>query len=209
MRLRITATHSRHAALLPLLDPRPDGFVLVRVVRLGRRTRRIDVADTSLDAVDGLRRVSIRTQTLHLLLPLLGLVIARLVLAAVVVGILVDNEPVGDPADEEPPEQIHGLQRRKQRKGDVLRDPALVLLRLPVELKGPHGAELGQDGVEDLEVDKVPQVAPDAHEDEEVGADDGGVDVVEDFARLFDQLALGWQEGGTGLPRGRSRICRG
>lgn len=44
-------------------------------------------------------------------------------------------------------------------------DPALILLRFPVELVGPNGGELvgraeaeveGQEGVEEFEVEKVP-----------------------------------------------------
>ena len=69
-------------------------------------------------------------------------------------------------------------------KGDILRDPALVLLGLPVELPGPDGLEFGEHGPEDLEGDVVAQVGPDDHEDEEVGFDEGGVDVVEAFGGL-------------------------
>lgn len=63
-------------------------------------------------------------------------------------------------------------------------DPALVLLGLPIELEGSDGAEFGEGRVEDGQIDVVAQVDP--HEDEEakVGADDGGVEVVECFRSL-------------------------
>ncbi len=65
------------------------------------------------------------------------------------------------------------MERCEQSEGDVLRDPALVLLRLPIEFERPHGFERGKDGVDDFEVDVVAGVAPYEHEDEEIRADDG------------------------------------
>lgn len=76
------------------------------------------------------------------------------------------------------------MQAGQQAKGDVLRDPALVLLGLPVELERAHGAELGQGRVEDGQVDVVAQVDPDEDEDTKVGADDGRVKVVEGLGGL-------------------------
>lgn len=54
-----------------------------------------------------------------------------------------------------------------------MRDPALVLLRVPVELEGANGAEGGEDGVEDEDVDVVPEIDPDGHEDSKVRKNDG------------------------------------
>ena len=89
-----------------------------------------------------------------------------------------------NPDDEGQPEYIHGLQTRQQPKRDVLADPALVLLGLPVEFEGADGAEGGEDGPEDDKVDVVAEVGP--HEDEEgkVWDYDGGGDVVEGFGCL-------------------------
>lgn len=76
------------------------------------------------------------------------------------------------------------MQRCQETKSDVLTDPALVLLRNPVEFKWTNGLEGGEDGVEDLEVDVMAKVAPDAHEDEEVGTNYGRVDIVEELGGL-------------------------
>src|SRR5690349_5529258 len=137
--------HDLLTTLLPLLDPGSNGLRLLRLLGLYRRARRINTANGPLNTIRLLIPV-----LLDKLLPLGLLAFARLVLAAVIIRVLVHDEAVRDPADEEPPEQVDGLQRREQRKGDVLADPALVLLGDPVELEGPDGAELGEDRVEDL-----------------------------------------------------------
>lgn len=80
------------------------------------------------------------------------------------------------------------MERRQQRKGDVLTERALVLLRLPVQLKGAYGPEGGEDGVEDIEVDVVAKIDPDANEEGKPGHDDGMVRVVEGFGRLFHTI---------------------
>ena len=60
------------------------------------------------------------------------------------------------------------------------------MLGIPVELEGADGAEGGEDGVEDCEIDVVSEVDPDADEEGEVGKDEGGVEVVEGFGSLED-----------------------
>lgn len=42
------------------------------------------------------------------------------------------------------PEEIETLQHRQQSEGDDIRDPAFILLRLPVELVGAYGAEFSE-----------------------------------------------------------------
>lgn len=76
------------------------------------------------------------------------------------------------------PEEVEGLQRGQQDKGDDVGDPALVLLRLPVELVRAHGAELGEDGIEDAKINVVAEIAP--HDD--VG------DVDRDHQRAVDVM---------------------
>lgn len=78
------------------------------------------------------------------------------------------------------------MQQSQQAESDRLRDPAFVLLRFPVEDVGADGGEfaVGEQGVEDLEVEKVAEVGPDADEGDEVGDGEGGVEVVEDFGGL-------------------------
>jgi hypothetical protein len=128
--------------------------------------------------------IALGLQRLQLLLSLLGLFFTRLVLATVIIGRLVPYEPKRNPQDEEEPEYVDGLQACQQRKGNVLRDPAFVLLGFPVEFERPNGLEISQDGVEDREINVVTEVAPDYHEDEKVRSHKVGVDVVETFRGL-------------------------
>lgn len=58
------------------------------------------------------------------------------------------------------------------------------MLGLPVELVGADGAEGGEGCPEDVKVQVVAEVEPDADEETEVGTCDGGVEVVEDFGCL-------------------------
>lgn len=88
-----------------------------------------------------------------------------------------------------------------------MREVALVLACGPVELIGTDSLELGELRVEDLEVKVVAQVDPGAHEEGEVGSDEGVVEVIEDFGGLF-WLALYLNVVGGGreyLLQGRSR----
>jgi hypothetical protein len=59
-------------------------------------------------------------------------------------------------------------------------------LRDPVEVVGADGREfaIGKQCVEDLEVEKVAHVRPDADEGDEVRNGEAGVEVVEDFGSL-------------------------
>jgi hypothetical protein len=72
------------------------------------------------------------------------------------------------------------LQHGQEAEGDGLRDPAFVLLRLPVEDVGTDGGEfaVGEEGIEDLEVEEVAGVGPDADEGDEVGDCEARVEVV-------------------------------
>jgi hypothetical protein len=59
-------------------------------------------------------------------------------------------------------------------------------LCFPVEDVGADGGEFAawEERVEDLEVEEVAEVGPDADEGDEVGDCEGGVEVVEDFGGL-------------------------
>jgi hypothetical protein len=72
------------------------------------------------------------------------------------------------------------LQQGQEAEGDALRNPALVLLRFPVEDIGADRGEfaVGEERVEDFEVEEVPRVGPDADEGDEVGDREGRVEVV-------------------------------
>lgn len=111
-----------------------------------------------------------------------------LVVGAIVGEAIVAEEAVGDADNVKQPKQVQGLQGGQQRGGDVLADPALVLLGDPVELKGADGAELGEEGDEDLDVDDVAEVDPDADEAEKVRCDEEVVEVVEDLGRGQEEV---------------------
>lgn len=102
-----------------------------------------------------------------------------LIVGAIIRGIAIAHKAVCDAHNVKEPKQVQRLQRRQQRRGDVLADPALVLLRLPVELKGPNGSKLGEEGDDDLDVDVVAQVDPDADKGEKVRRNQKVVEVVE------------------------------
>lgn len=76
-----------------------------------------------------------------------------------------------------------------------MRDPTLVLLSLPVELKGTDGAEGGEGGVDDEEIDVVAEIDPDQDEEGEERDHDWGGNVVERFRSLLGKKG---ERGGRG-----------
>lgn len=76
------------------------------------------------------------------------------------------------------------MENGQQRKSDVLTEPALVLLGVPVEIEGTDCFEGIEGGVKDDKVDVVTEVDPDAHEEGEVGEDERRGDVIEGFGGL-------------------------
>jgi len=110
----------------------------------------------------------------------------RLIVTPLILDHVAEKRPVQNAQDQENPEDVDHLQQSQQAESDRLRDPAFVLLRFPVEDVGADGGEfaVGEQGVEDLEVEKVAEVGPDADEGDEVGDGEGGVEVVEDFGGL-------------------------
>ena len=76
------------------------------------------------------------------------------------------------------------MQARHQTEGDDLADPALVLLRFPIELKRTDGGELREHGGDDDEVEEVAEVDP--YDDKEGKVRDlvRGLYVVEGFGGL-------------------------
>lgn len=132
--------------------------------------------------------VTLLTNTFIILL--VDLLIALLILAPIVLGHIGDNKTIRDPADEEEPEEIDGLEGGEEGESDVLRDPAFVLLGLPVEFEWADGGKFGDNRPEYFEVQVMSHVCPDTHEQEEIGADEGGVEIVEDFGRLFATVSM-------------------
>lgn len=102
----------------------------------------------------------------------------------VILGNVGEHVAVRDANDEEQPKEVESLERGQQGGGDVLADPALVLLCLPVELEGADGPELGEQRPEDAQVEVVAQVNPGEHEKPKVGPDEPVVDVVEGLGGL-------------------------
>ena len=68
---------------------------------------------------------------------------------------------------------------RRVERGDVLADPALVLLGLPVDSKGPTVRNSVKRDQMILRLMIVAEVDPDGHEEDEVRAARGVVEVVE------------------------------
>lgn len=64
-------------------------------------------------------------------------------------------------------------------------EPAFVLLRLPIQFEGAYGPKGSEDSVENIEIDVVAKIDPDANEQGEPGHDDGMMGVVEGFGRLL------------------------
>ena len=73
-------------------------------------------------------------------------------------------------------------------------DPTLVLLSLPIEFEGPDGTEFGRCCVKNREVDVVAQVDPDEDEEEEVRANDDGIQVIQGFRGLVTKEREGFSE---------------
>jgi len=101
---------------------------------------------------------------LVLFLSSIHILVFFLILAPLVLGFLADDEPIGDAADEEPPEQIDGLESCEEGEGNDLTETALVLLRFPVQFEGSNGGELRQDGPQNTQIRPVAHVKPDTHE---------------------------------------------
>lgn len=114
------------------------------------------------------------------------LLFLSLVITPLILDNVAEHGPVEDTQDQHNPENVDHLQHRKERESDGLRDPALVLLCNPVELVGADGLELavGEQSVQDLEVEEVAHVRPDADEGDEVGDREARVEVVEDLGSL-------------------------
>lgn len=106
---------------------------------------------------------------LHLFLHLFFLF---LIVTALILRHAVEDVVRQDAQNQEEPEEVDGLKTGQEAEGDVLADPALVLLRLPVQLEGTDGAELGEDGPEDLQVQHVSEINPNSDEQGEIGSRD-------------------------------------
>ena len=150
------------------------------------RSRRLRIHRTKLLAIKHQTRLLHRNPPIRISLLRLGrtllshLLNLRLIITPLIFNNITKQRPVQNPEDEEDPEHIHHLQHGQEAEGDGLRNPALVLLGLPVEDVGADGGKfaVGEEGVEDFEVEEVAGVGPDADEGDEVGDCEARVEVV-------------------------------
>lgn len=129
---------------------------------------------------------TILNHSIPLPLPLLALhhnhnlnLLLLLILGPIILLLPRRNKLPRTPQQTIQPEQIQTLQHRQQRKSDDIRNPAFILLRLPVELVGAYGAELSQQRPEDAQVQVVAEVDPGSDVEGVEGDDEVRVDVVE------------------------------
>jgi len=112
------------------------------------------------------------------------IIIFFFVVTALVLLDAVEQVILQDSQQQEQPEHIDGLETSKQSEGDVLRDPALVLLSFPVQFKWAHGTELGQDCPKDSQIEVVSKVDPNTDKHSIKWSDDDRVQVVQRFGGL-------------------------
>ena len=99
--------------------------------------------------------------------------------------LVVQHESVRDAQDVVQPEEVQSLQTADEHGRDPVRDVALVLLRLPVELVRADGLELVELGVEDAQIDVVTQVYPNEDEECEEWPYNGVIEIVKDLGNLI------------------------
>lgn len=87
------------------------------------------------------------------------------------------------------PEQVETLKHSQQGKGDDVRDPAFILLSLPIEFVGTDSPELREQGVKNTQVQVVSQIDPCKDIESVKGDDQIRSGVVEGFGDLQHPLA--------------------
>lgn len=87
------------------------------------------------------------------------------------------------------PEQIETLKHSQQGKGNDVRDPAFILLSLPIEFVGTDSPELREQGVKNTQVQVVSQIDPCKDIESVKGDDQIRSGVVEGFGDLQHPLA--------------------
>lgn len=102
-----------------------------------------------------------------------------LILRTVIIKFILEGESVRNANNVEQPKEVESLKGREQSRGDDLAQAALVLLRLPVQLKGTNRLKLGQKRPDDLQVDDMTEVDPNTHEEDKVRTGEGVIEVVE------------------------------
>lgn len=82
------------------------------------------------------------------------------------------------------PEEVQRLKRGQQDERDHVRERALVLLRLPVELVRANRAELREQREDDAQVQVVSEVDPRAYENAVERSDHGAIDIAKCLGTL-------------------------
>ena len=121
-----------------------------------------------------------RGRTLDLFLVLL---FTALVLGTTLIG---EDIVLGNAEYQEQPEEIDCLETGKKGEGDILADPALVLLGFPIQLERSDSPELRKSRPENRPVDPVAQIDPNAHKHKIVRADNEGVEIIKCFGSLVN-----------------------
>ena len=100
------------------------------------------------------------------------------VIAPLILPHAIERIIFGDAQNQVQPENVDGLQHSQKAKCDDLTQQAFILATLPVEFKGSHGAEGGEDRPKDFQIEEVSQVNPNPDKEAEVGADEDRVEIV-------------------------------
>lgn len=115
---------------------------------------------------------------------LFNLFVLILMIASYILRNVIEHIVLRNAQDQEEPEQVHGLQTGKQRKGNDLTNPTFILLGLPIQFIGADGAKLCEDGPENFQVDDMAHVDPNGHKERNVWSDEHRVQVIEQFGCL-------------------------
>lgn len=116
----------------------PDHILFPLNLDTGRRRL------TITDRADRTHRLAIHHQArLHrLTIGLDAILLFLFIVTSLILRNTADQVPHENPDNQHKPEDVDRLQDREQGRSDGLRDPALVLLRVPVELVRPDSCEL-------------------------------------------------------------------
>jgi hypothetical protein len=169
--------HAPSASLSPL----PRNHILP-TLDLHTRSRQLRINRAERLPIQHQARVSlsINLRLRHLFFNL------SLIITPLILDNIAEHGPVENAQNQQDPEDVDHLQHRQKSESDGIRNPALVLLSVPVEIVRTNGREfaIGEHGIEDFEVQEVAHVRPNADEGDEVGDCEVRVEVVEDLGSL-------------------------
>jgi len=112
------------------------------------------------------------------------LVVFALIVRPLVRSVLVADESECDSDNVIQPEEVQSLQGGEKTEGDPKRDFTLELTTGPVEFVGADRLKLGKERVEDLQVEVMTHVDPNAHETGKIWPNYGRVEIVQRLGGL-------------------------